>query len=404
MADSIYGGTVPVFSGLPGFDIFGIMSPKRRDFLQAEAERSQAVVADVFEATGMQLQGLDSMAATPEQMQQVQTLRTRMGAIERMAASGNPKLAELGMAEYAKLNDDIDALSTNLAAASIARETAAENHNDALRTETLKNRGEMFKTLDPIQVALDSFKAINEVTEIDSPFALTAAAYKTVMLLQQGTGSRISDADLEAAQSGITTWAGWLEQQLATGAGGEGFTAEARNGLLKVLQPLARIASDQAAQTIGRYGALADAAGYDRGLLFAGLDEQLYRMPAAQMSPLPTAEEAEAAEAERVDALTSTGESVSASVRASVGGFLRGLMGFSTRERALEDLEQGRVTLTEDAQAAVDELGGPEALRQRIQEDDFVRKWIADFESKRKQRERERMYQQRKAAKGVIQR
>lgn len=284
MADALFGSDPSLFSDVPGFEFLGLMSPKRKSFIEAEAARSLGVVGDVFEGTQAQIAGLESVARTPGELQQVNGLSSRLGVLGKMVASGNPKLAQLGMAEFQKLNDDIDRLGTELTGNGIARIQADQ---DADRDAVVASMGlneRMFKELEPIQVALDAFRSIDAVTQIDSPFALTAAAYRTVMLLQEGTGSRISDADLAAASRGISSWAGWVEQQLAAGAGGEGFTAEARNGLLEVLQPLAQIAEEKAAQTIGRYGALTEASGLRSDIVMAGLDESRYQAVKPQYS------------------------------------------------------------------------------------------------------------------------
>lgn len=370
MAETIYSGSQSIFSDVPGFSFLGLMSPKRKSYLEAEAERTLGIVDDVFTNTGTQIDGLDSIAATPEQRQQVQTLRSRLGVLKQMAVSGRPGLAEMAMSEYSKLNDDLDTLGTQFAASGIlARQAGTDRARDVIDSSELM-REEMYKELDPIRDGLDSFKAIAQVSEINSPFALTAAAYKTVMLLQEGSGSRISDADLKAAQTGITSWAGWLEQQLAAGAGGEGFTAEARNSLLQVLEPLAQIAEDRAASTLARYGAFTDAGHgkYDPEIVFAGLDEGLYRRPPWKPSPVPTEIEVELIEENRAAQIEQTGARTGRAVGGAIRAFASGFIGLDQRREALNELNSGRVMLTPDEQSRIDELGGLEGLREMLED------------------------------------
>lgn len=364
----------------PGFYIGPYASPKYADYVEKEMERRKELhMHESGLAADTAISNIDTMASsitTREQLAIAKSLKDRAVTFREYMQSGNPKLVQTGINEMSKLYDDIDRLGTALDKSGAEGRAAAQMRGDAVFTESVGLREDMHKELAPIQIALDSFKAIERVSNIESPFALTAAAYKTVMLLQQGTGSRISDADLNAAQKGITSWGGWLEQQIAAGASGEGFTADARNKLLATLSPLAQIASDQASQIVARGQGIveADPGRYDPETVFAGFDERLYRKPLYTPSPIPTAEEQIALDAKREAAIAEGGEQVGETVGQTVRGFFDGYLGLSKRD---EILNEDRIQLTPGAQQRLDSDKKP--IKTRVQRDPVTKELTAIF-------------------------
>lgn len=276
----------------PGFYIGSYVSPKYSAYMDEEILKQELLRSDAVQTlSDANYAQIDALRpGTPDEIGYQQMLRGRAAVLDEYMRSDDEQLQRFAIQGQAELWNDIDTISTHLTKTNAEYVAGQKTRGRQVFTQSVGMRDKLQTELAPYDDALAALDRVDKLIDTKSPYAAKAVAYNVVQIWQAGTGSRIADADLQAAESSMTAWAQDFEAQLAKGVSGEGFIAEQKKALRAVLSPFSEVAAEGADRIIGRYETMVavDSDQYDHSTVFSGLDSQYYRQARLQ-APAPMA-------------------------------------------------------------------------------------------------------------------